>query len=61
MTAWLAAHPYADFAALVIVYALLSAWSQPRWQRITRAHEYVAPDCGSRCCRECVVCGRAHS
>ena len=60
MIDWLAAHPYADFAALVIVYAVASAYGTPRWQRITRAHPYVAPSCGRRCCRECVVCGREH-
>ena len=67
MIDWLAAHPYADFAVIVIAYAVVSAMGSPRLrslreQRNARGepHEYVAPSCGPRCCRECVVCGREH-
>jgi hypothetical protein len=64
---WLHAHPYADFALLILVYALCSALGSKhqggrhRLRVVNHKHDYAPQDCGPRCCPECRVCGREHA
>jgi hypothetical protein len=49
-----------ELAIVAILFCVVVVLSMC-WKPLpTDPHEYVAPECGPRCCTHCLACGREH-